>query len=158
MDTGDFADRGRGHGAGFNLNIPLPPGVGHVGYLAAMDRLALPAIRAFKPDVLIIACGYDAAPIDPLGRMLATAQTFADMTDRVMALADDMCDGRLVMVHEGGYSEVYVPFCGHAVLERMSGSDIHAPDPFAEVFPLRQPSAAFDRFVDSVIDEMVAAL
>lgn len=158
MDTGDFADRGRGDGLGFNLNIPLPPGVGHVGYLAAMDRLALPAIRAFQPDVLIIACGYDAAANDPLGRMLATAQTFADMTDRVLALAEEVCAGRLVMVHEGGYSEVYVPFCGHAVLERMSGSKIHAPDPFAEVFPLRQPSAAFDRFVDGVLDEMARAL
>jgi len=158
MDTGAFADRGRGEGDGFNLNIPLPPGVGHNGYLAAMDQLALPAIRDFAPDVLIIACGFDAAANDPLGRMLATAQTFQMMTRQVMALADDICDGRLVMVHEGGYSETYVPFCGHAVLQEMSGSQITAPDPFAEVFPLRQPDARFDTFVDGVIADMVAAL
>ncbi len=158
MDTGAFADRGTGAGLGANLNIPLPPGTGHLGYLAAMDRLALPAIRAFAPDLLVIACGFDAAANDPLGRMLATAQTFADMTDRVMALAAEVCDGKLVMVHEGGYSETYVPFCGHAVLERMSGSRIHAPDPFAEVFPLRQPDAGFDAYLTRVLDEMVAAL
>ncbi|SEV95455.1 Acetoin utilization deacetylase AcuC [Cognatiyoonia koreensis] len=158
MDTGAFTDRGTGEGAGFNLNIPLPPGVGHTGYLAAMDRLALPALRAFKPDVLIIACGFDAAANDPLGRMLATAETFAMMTDRAMALADEVCGGKLVMVHEGGYSETYVPFCGHAVLERMSGSTIHAPDPFGEVFPLRQPDAAFDAFVDRLLAEMSDAL
>ncbi|MEO1640641.1 MAG: class II histone deacetylase [Pseudomonadota bacterium] len=158
MDTGDFADRGRGEGEGFNLNIPLPPGTGHTGYLAAMERLALPAIRDFAPDVLIIACGFDAAANDPLGRMLATADTFAQMTDQVMALAAEICDGRLLMVHEGGYSETYVPFCGHAVLQRMSGSGISAPDPFAEVFPLRQPDARFDAFVDEWIDQMVQAL
>ena len=158
MDTGDFADQGRGDGAGYNLNIPLPPGVGHKGYLAAMDQLALPAIRDFAPDVLIIACGYDAAANDPLGRMLATAETFAQMTTRVMGLADEVCNGRLVMVHEGGYSETYVPFCGHAVLQTLSGSDICAPDPFAEVFPLRQPDARFDAFVTSVITDMADAL
>ena len=49
MDTGGFCDRGHGEGTGYNLNIPLPPGTGHRGYLAAMDRLALPAIRAFPP-------------------------------------------------------------------------------------------------------------
>jgi len=158
MDTGDFADRGTGYGTGYNLNIPLPPGTGHKGYLAAMERLALPAIRSFAPDVLIVACGFDAAANDPLGRMLATAETFAMMTNQVMALAGEVSGGRLIMVHEGGYSETYVPFCGHAVLERMSGSRVTAPDPFAEVFPLRQPDARFDAFVDDWITQMVDAL
>ncbi len=158
MDTGAFADRGVGDGIGFNLNIPLPPGTGHTGYLAAMERLALPAIRSFKPDVLIIACGFDAAANDPLGRMLATADTFGHMTRQVMDLAAEICDGKLLMVHEGGYSETYVPFCGHRVLEVMSGSAITAADPFAEVFPLRQPDARFDAYLDGVIGDMVAAL
>jgi acetoin utilization deacetylase AcuC-like enzyme len=158
MDTGDFADRGRGKGIGANLNIPLPPGTGHIGYLRTMEQIVLPQIRAFQPDVIVIACGYDAAAIDPLGRMLATAETFAAMTAQVRDLADDICDGRLMMAHEGGYSEVYVPFCGHAVLQEMSRSQISAPDPFADVFPLRQPSAAFDTFLDGVIGEMAGAI
>lgn len=157
MDTGDFSDRGAGAGEGFNLNIPLPPGVGHSGYLSVMEQLALPAIREFAPDVLIIACGFDAAANDPLGRMLATQATFAAMTNQVIALADDVCDGKLLMVHEGGYSETYVPFCGHAVLEQMSGSSIHAPDPFGNIWDLRQPNAGFDAYVDSVIADMAKA-
>ena len=108
--------------------------------------------------MLIIACGYDAAANDPLGRMLATAETFQMMTRQVMELAADICDSKLVMVHEGGYSETYVPFCGHAVLQELSGSQICAPDPFAEVFPLRQPDARFDTFIDSWLDDMVTAL
>jgi acetoin utilization deacetylase AcuC-like enzyme len=158
MDTGGFEDRGRGVGEGYNLNIPLPPGTGHKGYLAAMDRLALPAIRAFVPDVLIVACGYDAGANDPLGRMLATADTFGQMTRQVMGLASDVCDGKLLLVHEGGYSETYVPFCAHNVLQVMSGSRITAPDPFGDVFPLRQPDADFDTYLDGVIGKMEAAL
>lgn len=158
MDTGGFADRGADAGTGFNLNIPLPPGTGHRGYLAAMDQLALPTIRAFQPDVLIIACGFDAAANDPLGRMLATSETFAAMTRQVMDLTADLCDGRLVMVHEGGYSEVYVPFCGHRVLEVMSDSDVRAPDPMIATFDLRQPDARFDAFLDGILSEMANAL
>ncbi|MBS1303996.1 class II histone deacetylase [Loktanella sp. SALINAS62] len=158
LDTGAFADRGRGAGLGFNLNIPLPPGTGHDGYLAAMDRLALPAIRDFAPDVIIVACGYDAAGNDPLGRMLATAQTFGDMTTRIRALAQDVCDGRLLLVHEGGYSETYVPFCGHAVLQALSGSSITAPDPMADTFAARQPDAAFAAYLDGVLSGMEQAL
>ncbi len=158
MDTGAFADRGDGAGKGHNLNIPLPPGTGHKGYLATMDRLVLPALRDFTPDVVIIACGFDAAANDPLGRMLATADTFGHMTRHVMQAASDLCDGRLVMVHEGGYSETYVPFCGHRVLEVMSGSAITAPDPFAETFAKRQPDLRFDRFFDAWLDDMVTTL
>jgi acetoin utilization deacetylase AcuC-like enzyme len=108
--------------------------------------------------VIVIACGYDAAAIDPLGRMLATAQTFQVMTQQVKSLAEDLCGSRLMMAHEGGYSEVYVPFCGHHVIAEMAGSDIVAPDPFGDVFPLRQPTTAFDRFLDGLLGDMADAL
>lgn len=158
MDTGAAEDRGAGAGTGYNLNIPLPPGTGHKGYLAAFDRIVVPALHRFKPDVIIVACGYDAAAIDPLGRMLATADTFRQMTRRTMEAAGDLCGGRLMLAHEGGYSEAYVPFCGHAVLETLCGSGITAPDPFEPTLSLRQPNAAFDRFVDGWIDGLVQAL
>ncbi|MBC2836722.1 class II histone deacetylase [Paragemmobacter straminiformis] len=157
MDTGDAGDRGAGAGLGYNLNIPLPPGTGHRGYLAAFDRLVVPALHRFGPDVIIVACGYDAAAIDPLGRMLATADTFRQMTRRTMEAAADLCGGRLMLAHEGGYSEAYVPFCGHAVLETLSGSAITAPDPFEPTLSLRQPNAAFDAFVDGWIDDLAKA-
>lgn len=158
VDSGFAKDRGKGVGEGYNLNIPLPAGSGHNIYLDAMNRLALPAIRAFQPDVLIIACGFDAAAMDPLGRMLCHQGTYAAMTDQVMALAGEVCGGKLVMVHEGGYSELYVPFCGHAVLTRMSASDIAAPDPFGDLWHLRQPDAGFDDYVAGLITDMAKAI
>ncbi|MBT8460273.1 MAG: class II histone deacetylase, partial [Boseongicola sp.] len=158
LDKGDFADRGEGKGEGTNLNIPLPPGAGHNTWLEALDRLALPAIEAFKPNVIIIACGFDAAAFDPLGRMLCSVDTFRHMTRRVVDLANQICAGRLVMAHEGGYSETYVPFCGHATLQEMSGSKIDAPDPFAAALKIRQPGKAFERFASGLIAEMADAL
>lgn len=158
LNTGDFTDRGTGEGTGTNLNIPLPPGVGHVGWMQALERLALPAIRAFSPDAIIVACGFDASAFDPLSRMLCSAETFRAMTQATRTLAEDICGGRLTMVHEGGYSEVYVPFCGHAVLAELSGSAIVAPDPFAETLKVRQPGPRFDAFVEAELRLMVDAL
>lgn len=155
-DTGFAADRGRGAGLGCNLNIPLPAGSGHATYLAAMEQIALPALCAYRPDVLIIACGFDAAAMDPLGRMLCHQGTFRAMTRQVMAFADDACKGQLVMVHEGGYSETYVPFCGHAVLEEMTQSKITAPDPYGDIWAQRQPDARFEAYAQGVIDEIKA--
>lgn len=155
LDTGAAVDCGSGNGVGYNMNIPLPPGAGHATYLETMQRLVLPALDNFAPEVIIIACGFDAAAIDPLSRMMATAQTFQDMTGMVMGAAEDLCDGRLVMAHEGGYSEIYVPFCGHAVLTQMSGSDIEADDPFADTFETRQPNARVQAFYSTIIDDYV---
>ncbi|SLN43350.1 Histone deacetylase-like amidohydrolase [Pseudoruegeria aquimaris] len=158
LDTGEVSARGAGRGEGFNANIPLPPGAGHATYLAAMERIALPLIRDFKPDVILIACGFDAAAIDPLSRMLATAETFRAMTAQVMDLAGDVCGGRVVAVHEGGYSEVYVPFCGHAVIAELAGSGTIAEDPMAETLAARQPGARFVAYCDSLLKEMREAL
>jgi acetoin utilization deacetylase AcuC-like enzyme len=154
LDTGGFEVTGAG---GANLNVPLPPGSGHATYLAAMERLVLPRLHAFAPDLIVVACGLDAALPDPLGHMLATAATFEAMTAQVMEAADALCGGRLVMAHEGGYSEVYVPFCGHAVIARLAGSATEAPDPFAATFAARQPGPAFEAFAAAQIDAMAAA-
>ncbi|MHA6266057.1 class II histone deacetylase [uncultured Aliiroseovarius sp.] len=153
-DTGDVDVRGEGAGAGANMNIPLPPGAGNATYLEVMERIVDPAIRAHEPDVIVIACGYDAAVNDPLSCMLATADTFRQMTRMVMELAGDLCDGRLMMAHEGGYSESYVPFCGHAVLEEMSEAGIHAADPLAENFAASQPNDRMVRVYSDLITEM----
>ena len=156
LDTGDADVRGEGAALGTNINVPLPPGAGHRTYVEAMERIVLPALRRFGPDVIVIACGYDAAAIDPLSRMLATAETFRELTRMVMDAAGDLCDGRLMMAHEGGYSEVYVPFCGHAVLQEMSGSSIDAPDPFAETFAARQPGARIEAVYSEMLGEQAA--
>lgn len=158
LDTGALTDRGRGAGQGFNLNIPLPPGAGHRTYLEVMERIVLPALDDFAPEAIVIACGYDAGIYDPLARMLATADTFAEMTRMVKSAAERLCQGRLLLVHEGGYSEAYVPFCGHATIAALSGSAITAPDPMAEAGVARQPNARTEAFFSSLIDEMAAEL
>lgn len=158
LDTGEIAHRGKGPGEGLNINLPLPAGTGHNAYLHAIDRIAIPAIEAFEPDLIIVACGYDASAIDPMARMLATAETFRQMTLKIKDLAGRICGGKLVLVHEGGYSEPYVPFCGHATIEALSGSAITAPDPFAQTFEVRQPGPRFDAFLKGEIDHMAQIL
>lgn len=158
INTGALADRGKGAGEGYNINLPMYAGCGHTAYLHALERVAIPALEAFKPDIIIVACGFDAAVIDPLARMQALAETFGEMTQKIKDTAKRLCNGKLVLVHEGGYSEVYVPFCGHATLTALSGSNIHAPDPMAAGLKPRQPSPAFDAFLHRSIDEMALQL
>lgn len=156
LDTGGADQRGEGAGLGANMNIPLPPGAGHVGYLEVMDRLVLPKLQAFRPDAIVIACGLDAGANDPLGRMMATADTFGQMTIRLRDAADALCNGRLIATHEGGYSDTYAPFCTHRVVQELARSATEATDPLAATFAARQPDAGFDAFVSARIDDLVA--
>jgi acetoin utilization deacetylase AcuC-like enzyme len=150
FDTGEASDRGAGKGLGYNVNIPLQPGGGHLAYLQVMDQIILPKLAAFDADLVIVACGFDASGVDPLSRMLCTSETFRAMTQRLMELTK----GKLVMAHEGGYSEVHVPFCGHAVMEALSGSTITVQDPLLPRLQANQPSAEFAAHHSALITEM----
>ena len=145
---GGAQDRGAGDGYGTNLNIPLLAGSGHRAYLDAFELLVTPALRAFKPDLIVVASGYDASCVDPLARMMATSETFRVMARQVFGLANEMCGGKIVMVHEGGYSDIYVPFCGLAVVEELLGTRSKVIDPLLDMSDLQQPPAdliAFQR-------------
>ncbi len=101
--TGAASERGAGAGAGFTLNVPLPPGSGDRDWLAALDEAILPAARAFRPDLVVVSAGFDAHAADPLASCRVSETGFAAMASRALALADETCGGRLVAVLEGGY-------------------------------------------------------
>jgi acetoin utilization deacetylase AcuC-like enzyme len=62
--------------------------------------------------------------------MNLTSECFALMTERLLSVAGELCGGRLVMCQEGGYSTTYVPYCGLAILEQMSGERTGVADPW----------------------------
>lgn len=131
-NSGKVSERGVGAGEGSAVNVPLPPGTGNGGYLHAFDQVVVPALQTFRPDVVLVASGFDGSAMDPLARQMLTSEGYRTMTTRLMDVAADLCDGRIVMTHEGGYSAQYVPFCGLAVLEALSGAPAFG-DPFLPI-------------------------
>jgi len=133
LGAGGVERVGEGAGRGFNVNCPLPAGSGGGAYRAAYARVVGPALRAFKPDFILASAGFDASFLDPLGRMALTARDFRELVAALAADARALCGGRLVLAHEGGYSEIYVPFCGLAAIEALCGQRAPPPrgtDPF----------------------------
>ena len=82
--SGLLSETGAGAGTGTTLNVPLPAGSGTGAYLDAIDRVVVPALEAFAPELVVIACGFDAGALDPLGRMLLPAAAFGAMTERLL--------------------------------------------------------------------------
>jgi acetoin utilization deacetylase AcuC-like enzyme len=116
---------------GATVNVPLPPACTDAGYLLAFDAVVAPVVRAFRPDLILVAAGQDASVLDPTGRMLVSAAGFRALAGRAATLAGEVCGGRLVACTEGGYSPVYNPFCFLAVLEGLAGTSGGIPDPWS---------------------------
>ncbi len=129
--TGDVDEVGSGSGFGKNLNLPMPYGSGDSAYLRAFDEIVAPAIRAHSPEILFIANGQDANQFDPNGRQLLSMHGFHELGKRARALADECCDGRLVLVQEGGYAISYAAYCLHANLEGVLQRAASLADPLA---------------------------
>ena len=129
-DSGHVHENGDGEGEGYNINIPLPAGSGVGAYEAVFDRVVVPALQAYKPQLIIVPSGFDAGDFDPLGRMQMHSGGFRALTKKLMAVADEVCDGRILMCHEGGYNAETAPFYGLAIVEQLSGIQTGVEDPF----------------------------
>ncbi len=130
--TGAVEEVGGGAGRGYTVNVPWPGGMGDAEYLAAFDRVLLPIARQFDPDLVLVSAGFDAAEGDPLGAMHLSPDGYAQMTSRLMALAD----GRVVLALEGGYNLEAIARSSAACLRVLLGdSPPHekpiVPDPAA---------------------------
>jgi acetoin utilization deacetylase AcuC-like enzyme len=85
------------------VNAPLPPGADGVAFRSAMKDRILPAVRRFKPDLLLVSAGFDAHRRDPLAQLALESEDFTWITMELIALAEECCAGRLVSALEGGY-------------------------------------------------------
>jgi acetoin utilization deacetylase AcuC-like enzyme len=120
-----------GSGAeGSTVNVPLPPATTDAGYHLAFDEIVAPIVRGFRPELIMVAAGQDASVFDPTGRMLVSAAGFRTLAERVVELADELTDGRLVVSTEGGYSPIYNPFCFLGVIEGLAGRSAGIADPW----------------------------
>jgi hypothetical protein len=84
-------------------------------------QVVIPAVRRFQPDLILVSSGFDASYADCLAAMILSSAAFAEMARKLLVAADELCGGKLVFAHEGGYSRDYVPFCGLAVIEELCG-------------------------------------
>jgi acetoin utilization deacetylase AcuC-like enzyme len=145
--TGAASEAGRGRGTGFTINIPMPAGCGDAEYVGVLQRILVPAARGFRPDFVLVSCGFDAHRDDPLAGMLMTGDGYAAMTAIVRNLADDLCGGRLAFVLEGGYALSGLREGAAAVLDAMLEPE--APNPPPAVAP--GPGSPLERIVEPVV-------
>ena len=101
--TGASDEVGVGAGAGFTVNLPLEAGATDDDYHLVFDEVALPVLRQFKPDLILVSAGFDAHERDPLANMRVSTAAFGAMTAELRAMAEECCGGRVALLTEGGY-------------------------------------------------------
>jgi acetoin utilization deacetylase AcuC-like enzyme len=122
-------------GEGFTVNVPLPAGTGNRSYAEAYAKIVVPIARQFDPDLVIVSAGQDASVFDPLARMSLTLAGYRAMTEAMVTVAAECCQGRLVVTQEGGYALQYAPYCSATIAQALVGirpGDEWIADPYGE--------------------------
>ena len=121
---------------GFTVNVPLSPGVGDKGYALIFDELLWPLAERYRPQLILVSAGFDAHWRDPLARMGMTVQGYHYLARTLMAIAVELCQGRLVVTLEGGYDLNALSYGMLACIRALQGAeeveDPLGPSPYPE--------------------------
>ena len=91
-------------GVGNIVNVPLTAGDTGIEFKNKYNAIILPALRNFKPQLLLVSAGFDAHKDDPLASIMLVEEDFRWLTQELMGIADCYCEGRMISVLEGGYN------------------------------------------------------
>jgi len=130
--TGSFEEVGIGEGEGFTVNVPLSYGYGDSEYSAIYNMVLKPIAMEFKPDLVLVSAGFDIYRDDPLGGMSVTPEGFAAITRVIMDIAEECCNGKLVITLEGGYNLNGLRDSVKAVLKELAGITNTDPEEIAK--------------------------
>lgn len=134
--TGWLDEIGKGEGKGTVVNIPLPAGVGDAGFDTIFQQVIRPLADRYDPQLILVSAGFDAHWSDPLAMMALSLSGYAGLVGNLVTMAEELCDGRLVLTLEGGYdhsvlSNAILNTC-HALLGDDGVSDPIGPSPYRE--------------------------
>jgi acetoin utilization deacetylase AcuC-like enzyme len=110
--TGKISEVGQDKGEGFTINVPLHSGQNEADYCRYFHWLVRPVARAYQPEILVIACGFDLYCHDMLTKMNVSPEGYGQITEELVNIAEEVCQGRIVFVMEGGYSLEGIQACG----------------------------------------------
>jgi len=124
-----FADEvGDDKGIGYTVNIPLPFHIDDQVYLEAVNQIVLPIVRQYKPQFMLVSAGFDGHYTDPIGELSLSAFCYMETFEKILALASHVCDGKIVAVLEGGYSQDFLGTITAGVIAKMSGATYSIQD------------------------------
>ena len=104
------------------VNAPLPPGADGKAFRRRFEERVLPAVEAFRPDLVLVSAGFDAHRADPLAQLELDAADFSWATRRLLAAARRHAGGRLAAVLEGGYDLEALEECVGAHVAALAGA------------------------------------
>jgi acetoin utilization deacetylase AcuC-like enzyme len=125
--TGAADETGRGAGTGYTVNLPLEVGATDADFDAVYRDAVIPALQQFEPELILVSAGFDAHELDPLAGMRMTTAGYGQLTARLLAAADELCDGRIVFVTEGGYDTGALAACCQGVIDLASAESVVPP-------------------------------
>jgi acetoin utilization protein AcuC len=120
--TGAVEEVGWGAGYGYTVNVPLPRSTGSVAYVRAFEAVVPAALRAFRPEMILLNFGVDGHHADPLVHLNLTTGTYRRIAAHIHALAHELCAGRLVAFGSGGYAPDAVARCWGMLLAELTES------------------------------------
>ena len=135
---------------GTTINIPLPPGTSAEGFLHVLDRVILPILEEFKPELVINSAGQDNHYSDPITSMNFCAQGYAKLTEKLRPN---------IAVLEGGYSiEGALPYVNVGIILALAGIDyswVREPDyDPAEIRQSDEVTSCISSVCEHLLDEM----
>ncbi len=146
--TGAISDDGSGEGKGTTVNVPLPAYCGDSEYHRAYKEILVPLARRFKPQLILVSAGYDLHWADQLSLMELTVDGFGSIVSILKELADELCQGKLLLSLEGGYHLKALPLSIRATIEVLLGSPL-STDPLGKPLGDLMP-----RNIDSVLEQV----
>ena len=102
--TGAATEIGEGPGRGRTVNVPLEAGATDGDFVEAFERVVVPALARFEPEIVLVSAGFDAHEQDPLAQMRMSTAGLTRLAQLIAAAAADVCGRRVVLVTEGGYA------------------------------------------------------
>jgi acetoin utilization deacetylase AcuC-like enzyme len=151
---GHYMEVGHGRAMGTKINIPLVEMTPDSSYISAIDRVVIPAIERFRPEVLAVSAGYDSHYADPVGNMNVTSKVYWYLGKTVTELVEKLdCSGSF-WVLEGGYNPLMIGPCVEASLAGLAKRSLPKLDDQVE----REPDESIIETNESIIEQVLETL
>jgi acetoin utilization deacetylase AcuC-like enzyme len=151
---GHYDELGYGDGKGTNVNIPLMEASSDISYKSAINRIMIPAVKSFKPDLILVSAGYDAHYADPVGNMNIDSQTYWRFGSEVRKIVESIGVKGSVWVLEGGYNPFTIGPSIRASLEGLLGNEL----PHLEDQIEREVSKVIVESNDEIIEKVLETI